>query len=286
MITVFGATGTIGAPLLDSIRAKGVRLRAVTHNPDRCAALEAQGHAAVVADFDNPQELEQACRGADRAFLVTPAHPDMRRWKANAVAAATRAGVGHMVMATGLGASPKSRMAFPSWHSESQELLKQSGMAWTLIQPTYFIQNILWQAETIAAQSIYLDDLGGPISWVDARDIADVAAEALTGDGHQGKAYGLTGAEALDGDEVTALLGKVTGREITVRPIATEESLAAMEASGMDRKVAGAMAELAALAPKAYLAGIESTIEDVLGRPARRFADFLSENEAAFQGQA
>ena len=71
-----------------------------------------------------------------------------------------------------------------------------------------------------------------------------------------------------------------------MRPIATEESLAAMEASGMDRKVAGAMAELAALAPKAYLAGIESTIEDVLGRPARRFADFLSENEAAFQGQA
>ena len=286
MITVFGATGTIGAPLLASLRAKGARLRAVTHNPDRCAALQAKGHEVVVADFDNPQELEKACKGADRAFLVTPAHPDMRRWKANAITAATRAGVRHMVMSTGLGASPKSRMAFPKWHSESQEMLKHSGVDWTLIQPTYFMQNILWQADTIAAQSTYLDDLGGPISWVDARDIADVAAEALTGDGHQGKAYGLTGAESLDGDEIAALLGKVTGREITVRPVATEESLAAMEASGMDRQVASAMAELAGLAPKGYLAGIETTIEDVLGRPARRFADFLSENKAAFQGRA
>jgi len=84
--------------------------------------------AAVVADFDNPQELELACKGADWAFLVTPAHADMRRWKANAITAATRAGVAHMVMATGLGASPKSRMAFPSWHSESRGLVKQSGM--------------------------------------------------------------------------------------------------------------------------------------------------------------
>ena len=282
MITVFGATGTIGTPLLDSLSAKGARVRAVTHNPDRCATMEAQGHEAVVADFDNPQELEQACKGADRAFLVTPAHIDMRRWKANAITAAKSAGVGHMVMCTGLGASPKARLTFGIWHSETQELLKASGMNWTLIQPTYFMQNILWQAATIAAQSMYLDDLGGPVSWVDARDIADVAAEALTGSGHESKAYGLTGAEALDGDEIATLLGKVTGREITVRPVPAEESRAAMEASGMDKQVAAAMSELATLAPKGYLGGIEPTIAEVLGRPARRFVDFLDENRSAF----
>jgi len=116
-----------------------------------------------------------------------------------------------MVISTGLGASPKARLTFGIWHSESQELLKASGMDWTLVQPTYFMQNLLWQADSIAKDGVYLDDLGGPVSWVDARDIADVAAEALTGEGHEGKAYGLTGAEALDGARLPGLTVALSG---------------------------------------------------------------------------
>lgn len=284
MITVFGATGTIGAPLLDALRAKGANLRAVTRDPGKCAELKARGYEAVLADFDDPDALQRACEKADKVFLVTPAHADMRQWKANVIAAAQGAGVGHMVMSTGLGASPKARLTFGIWHSESQELLKQSGMDWTLIQPTYFMQNILWQADTIASGKVYLDDLGGAVSWVDARDIAEITAEALTGEGHAGKAYGLTGAEALDGEQIAALLGKVTGHNIAVQAVSADQSRAAMEASGMDGSVAAAMVELAALAPKGYLGGIEPTIENVLAHPARRFADFLQENEAAFKG--
>lgn len=283
MITVFGATGTIGAPLLDALRAKGENLRAVTHDPDKCAGLKAQGYEAALADFDDPDALRRACEGADKVFLVTPASAGMRQWKANVIDAAQGAGVGHMAMCTGLGASPKARLTFGIWHSETQELLKQSGMDWTLIQPTYFMQNILWQADTIASANVYLDDLGGPVSWVDARDIADVAAESLTGQGHAGKAYGLTGAEALDGEQIAALLGKVTGREIAVQAVSADQSRAAMEASGLDGPVAAAMVELAGLAPKGYLGGIEPTINNVLARPARQFADFLQENAAAFK---
>lgn len=282
MITVFGATGTIGKPLLASLKAKGAKLRAVTHTPNNRAAPEAQGHEVVVADFGDQAALARACEGSDKVFLVTPAHPEMRQWKANVIAAATDAGVGHVVMCTGLGASPKARLTFGIWHSETQELLKESGMGWTLVQPTYFIQNILWQSGAIATESVYLDDLGGPVSWVDARDIADVAAEALTGEGHQGKAYGLTGAEALDGGQIAGLLGEVTGRKISVRPVDQETARATMVASGMDVEVAAAMVELAAIAPKGYLSGIETTVEKVLGRPARQFADYLRENAAAF----
>jgi len=284
MISVFGATGTIGTPLLAALKEKGASLRAVTHSPGRRAALEAQGHEVAVADFDDPASLERACEGADKAFLVTPAHPDMRQWKANVIAAAARAGVKHMVMCTGLGASPKARLTFGIWHSETQELLKESGLDWTLVQPTYFIQNILGQAGTIAADNVYLDDLGGPVAWVDARDIADVAAEALTGTGHEGRAYGLTGPEALNADQISTLLSKATGREITARPVDPDAARAAMVESGMDDKVAVAMVELAALAPKGYLAGVETTISDVLNRPARSFADFITENKGAFGG--
>jgi len=284
MIVVFGATGTIGAPLVAALLAKGAQVRAVTSDPAKVSALQADGCEVVVASFDDPDALAKACAGAEKAFLVTPAHLDMRQWKANVIAAAASAGIKHMVICTGLGASPKARLTFGVWHSDSQELLKASGMDWTLVQPTYFIQNLLWQASSIATDDVYLDDLGGPVSWVDARDIADVAAEALTGEGHEGKAYGLTGAEALDGAAIAALLSKTTGRTITLRPVSAEDSQAAMIASGMGPEVAKAMVELSALAPKGYLAGVETTIEDMLGRPAKDVETFISENQECFSG--
>ncbi len=282
MITVFGATGNTGSPLVDTLLAKGAAVRAVTSDPAKVENLKAKGCEAVTANFTDPAALERACAGAERIYLVTPAHLDMRRWKANAIEAAKAAGVRHVVLATGLGASPKAKVTFGKWHSETQELLKESGLDWTFVQPTYFMQNLLWQADTIARDGVYYDDLGGPVAWIDARDIADVAAEALTGAGHEGKTYGLTGPEALTGEDIAAILSEVTGRAITCVPLSVEDSKAAMIAAGMQQEVAAAMVELASIAPKGYLAGIETTVSDVLGRPARRLRDFIVENRDAF----
>lgn len=284
MITVFGATGTTGAPLVDALLAKGAKVRAVTSDPAKAEGLAARGCEAVVADYTDRAALERACAGAERIYLVTPAHQDMRRWKANAIGAAKAAGVRHVVLATGLGASPKARLTFGMWHSETQELLKESGLDWTFLQPTYFMQNLLWHAESIARDSVYHDDLGGPVAWIDARDIGDVAAEALTGTGHEGKAYGLTGPEALPGDAIAALLSEATGRTVTCAPLPPDRAKARMIGNGMHPDVAAAMVELTSIAPKGYLAGIETTVSEVLGRPARRFRDFVAENRHAFTG--
>ena len=284
MITVFGATGTTGVPLVDTLLAKGAKVRAVTSDPAKLDALKAKGCEAVVADFTDPAALNRACLTAERIYLVTPAHRHMRRWKADTIEAAKAAGVRHVVLATGLGASPKAWLTFGMWHSETQELLKESGLDWTFVQPTYFMQNLLWQAGNIARDGVYYDDLGGPVAWIDARDIADVAADALTGAGHEGKSYGLTGPEALSGEEIAAILSEATGRQVACAPLSAEDAKAAKFAGGMQDEVAAAMVELASIAPKGYLAGIETTVSDVLGQPARRFADFVAENRHAFTG--
>ena len=282
MITVFGATGTTGSPLVDTLLAKGAKVRAVTSDPAKLDGLKAKGCEAVTARFTDPAALEQACAGADKIYLVTPAHLDMRQWKANAIAAAKAAGVQHVVLATGLGASPKAGLTFGKWHSETQELLKESGLDWTFIQPTYFMQNLLWQADSIAKDAVYYDDLGGPVSWIDARDIADVAAVVLTAPGYAGKGLGLTGPESLTADDITAVLSEVTGRSITPAPLSADDAKAAMMAGGMQDEVAAAMVELASIAPKGYLAGVETTVSDVLGRPARRLRDFVTDHRDAF----
>ena len=144
------------------------------------------------------------------------------------------------------------------------------------------MQNLLWQAGNISKDAVYYDDLGGPVAWIDARDIADVAAEALTAPGYEGKALGLTGPEALAGDDIAALLSGVTGRTVSCVSLSAENAKAGMVAGGMQDEVARAMVELASIAPKGYLAGIETTVRDVMGRPARRFADFVAENRDAF----
>ncbi|MBV1868196.1 MAG: SDR family oxidoreductase [Marinosulfonomonas sp.] len=282
MIVIFGATGTIATPLIEALQAKGEEIRAVTSNPANTEGLRAKGCDVAIADFTDPASLVQACNGADKAFLVTPADVDMRQWKANAIEAAKKAGVRHVVMSTGLGASPKAGLVLGQWHSHSQELLKASGMEWTLVQPTYFMQNLLWQAENIAANNVYMDDLGGAVSWVDARDIADVAALALTGEGQNEKAYGLTGPEGLSGEQIAALLSEVTGRKIAVQAVTPEQSRAGMAAAGMAPVVVDAMLELTALAPKGYLGAVDPTIENVLGRPARSFEQFIRDHATAF----
>ena len=76
--------------------------------------------------------------------------------------------------------------------------------------------------------------------------------------------------------------GSGIGRAIACAPLSAEESKAAMIAAGMQEEVAAAMVELASIAPKGYLAGIETTVSDVLGRPARRLRDFIAENRDAF----
>ena len=97
MITVFGATGTTGAPLVDTLLTKGATVRAVTSNPASLDALKAKGCEAVVASFTDPAALARACNGAEKIYLVTPAHLDMRQWKANVIEAAKAAGVRHVV---------------------------------------------------------------------------------------------------------------------------------------------------------------------------------------------
>jgi uncharacterized protein YbjT (DUF2867 family) len=286
MITVFGATGTTGAPLVDALLAKGAKVRAVTSDPAKLDALKAKGCEAVTANFTDPAALERACAGAERIYLVTPAHLDMRRWKANAIEAAKAAGVRHVVLATGLGASPKAKVTFGRWHSETQELLKQSGMDWTFVQPTYFMQNMLWLAPGIARDGHFSMPLGDSrIAWVDVRDIAAVGVAALTGEGHAGQAYPITGGAAISCAEMASILSEVCGRPIRFVDQSLADARAAMLAAGGNPKMVELNIEFYALAQTGKLAEVSDVVARITGRPPRSFGEFAADHAAAFRGR-
>jgi uncharacterized protein YbjT (DUF2867 family) len=208
VLVVAGATGTVGAAVRRELRALGVPVRGLSRHPP-----SADGWAAF--SFTDPRTWPSAFAGATGLFLVRP--PQLARVGEllPAVEHARSAGVGRVVFLSVLGAE---HMA-PLPHRRIERWLDGSGMAATHLRAGNFLQNLV----TVHGADIRdRDQLVAPagaarMSYVDARDVAAVAVRCLVEDGHGGRAYAPTGAEAVDHAEVAAVLGDVLGRPIRYR---------------------------------------------------------------------
>ncbi|HQR54490.1 MAG TPA: SDR family oxidoreductase [Burkholderiaceae bacterium] len=283
MILVCGGTGTIGSEVVRLLKAQDVPFHVLVRDPVKADALRAQGIETVAGDLRQPQTLPRVLQGVEKVFVVTPLVPDQVQMRAALIAAAKSARVRHVVMSTGIGASPDSPVQIGRWHGENEKQLQASGMAWTFVQPGFFMQNLLMHAEPIRDKGEFYLPLGdGKVSWIDARDIAAVAVTALIEPGHENRAYPLTGPEALTGGEVATTLSEVLRRPVRYVPITPDQAKQAMTLAGMPEALADAMNELNALAQAGHAAGVLDTVESVTGRPARSFRHFANDHAAAF----
>jgi uncharacterized protein YbjT (DUF2867 family) len=216
MILVTGATGTTGREVVKQLSARGTAIRALVRPRASASTLDLPGVEIALGDLEDPTSLDAALAGIQRAFLLTPSSPRKVEQEANFIAAARRAGIQHVVKLSIVGAALNSPARILRWHAEAEELLRGSGLAFTLLRPSYFMQNLLWSAPDITAHGVFNSSLSGSVrhSHIDARDIAAVAAAVLTGPGHDGQAYHLTGPEALTYPEIAAILSRVTGKPI------------------------------------------------------------------------
>lgn len=285
MILVVGGTGTIGSEVVRLLKAENAPFRTLVRDPAKAEGLEAQGVETVSGDLRQPETLPEALTGIEKVFVVTPLVPDQVQMRGNLIAAAKAAGVKHVVMSTGIGAAPDAAVQIGRWHGENQKQLQDSGMAWTFVQPGFFMQNLLMYAAAIREKGAFYMPLGeGKVSWIDARDIAAVAAKALTEPGHESQAYPVTGPDALSGAELGTILTEMMGHTVSYVPISLEQAKQAMTGMGMPDALADAMNELYALAPAGHLAGVLDTVEQVTGRPARSFRQFAQDYSKFFKG--
>ena len=230
MILVTGASGTVGGQVAKQLSAEGAKFRVMFRDKgDRAPA----GAEAVIADFSDSAALRVAMRGVERMFLLCAAVPNLGDLEGNAIDAAKAAGVKHIVKLSVIGAAEAAHM-FAQPHHEVEEKLRDSGMRWTLLRCNGFMQNFLQFADTIKSQNAFYS-MGdkSKASWVDVRDIAAVAAKALTSSGHEDKAYEMTGPEALSYADVAKKLSSALGREIKYVAITPEQQRAAMLQAGL-----------------------------------------------------
>jgi uncharacterized protein YbjT (DUF2867 family) len=283
MILITGATGTVGAALVAQLAATKHRVRAFVTDPAAARAKLGADVELARGDFADAASVAAALVGIDKAYLLTPAGPDQPAWEAAFVDAAQRAGVKHVVYHSVAGAQYEAN-AFGRWHRAAEKQLERSKLAWTILRPAGFMSNALGWAATIKGQgAIYMPCGQGKMAYIDPRDIAAVAATALTSSGHDGKAYELTGPEPLSiGDQARALAAAI-GKPVKYVDVPDAAAREAMLGAGMPAVIADGMLEITGFVRAGNAASVSTAVEQVTGKPARTFAAWCTEHAAAFR---
>jgi uncharacterized protein YbjT (DUF2867 family) len=286
MILVTGATGHIGSELVRLLADQGAPARALVHSPDKAAPIQRLGLETALGDYEQPDTLDVAMKGCDQLFLLSPPTPRQPQQEQHVIDAARRAGVEHVLKQSVPWAGPDAPLVFCRWHGQVEQHLAQSGLAYTLLRPSSFMQNFLMSAQQVADQGVLYGMFGeGRVAFIDARDIAAVAAELLTNPGHQGASYTLTGPEALSAAEVAERLSAATGRQVRSVDLGPDGYRQALAGAGMPGWLVDGVVESNTMLAAGHAAMVTNEVARLTGRPPRTFARFAADHQAAFGGQ-
>ncbi|MGV9836332.1 NAD(P)H-binding protein [Nocardia niigatensis] len=281
MIVITGATGTIGSEVVRLLAERGVKVRAVTRDPE--SARVPAGVEVVRGDYADTASMAAAFDGAEAAFLIGQLGPDYVELDRALAGTARAAGVRRLVKLSAIGTGEPGVGRVGTWHLPGEHAVRDSGVAWTILRPSSFASNTLsWAAMLGAGQPV--PNMTGTAGQgvVDPRDVAEVAVAALLSDEHSGQVYTLTGPEVLSTRDQAATLAAALGRVVDVADVPEERAREFMLGAGMSEEFADG-----ALAGQAYVrAGgneiVTDEVERVLGRAPRTYADWVRDHVAAF----
>lgn len=276
MILVTGATGNIGSALLKELHARGVGpLRGLTR--DAARAVFPKGVEAVEGDLAEPASWRSALDGVRSLFLVSRLGSD-----ADILEAARQAGVEHVVLVSSITVQTNPRLGPAGENLAVEQLLKASGMAWTILRPTQFASNaLMWAASIRGHETVRAPYADIALPTIHPADIASVARVALTEPGHQEHTYALTGPEPVTARQQVEAIAAALGREVPFAEISRQEAHAQM-AAVFGAEAADAVLDVTGGDVNDELLRVRDTVSQVTGTPARPFQQWASENANAF----
>ena len=275
MIVVTGGTGRVGQQVVAQLRERNLKVRVVSRRPGQPQA----GVETAAADLADPASLEPALRGADALFLLWPfTSAELTATLAPQVA---KLAARHVTRIVYLSAQPAAERPGSFW-ALTERAIEDSGAAWTFLRPAGFASNTLMWADQIRAGDVVRWPFGAAArTLIDERDIAAVAVRALTGDGHAGARYLLSGPAVLTQAEQLAAIGRALGRDLTWEELPRAQAQQALTAAWGDPGFAASALdtwERFVTHPEV----VTSTVRDLTGAPAHSFADWAVANADAF----
>lgn len=278
-VLVCGATGQIGTLLRAALDDAGVPWIGLSRRPPQAG----EGARWRAGDFERPSSLGPALDGVGAVFLASSDHPRQDHLEIAMIDACRSRGIKHVVKLSAQSAGHDPPVSFGAMHARAEQALRESGMAWTLLRPVFFMQSLLLFASSIRGGKIIAPTGRGAVAFVDGRDVAAVAAAVLARPAdHEGRVHTLTGPRALDFSALAELLSRATGRR--VRHISPPRFLARAVlpfASGMPRWQSNLVVDLMSAIAAGAQSVPTSTIAEITGSAPRTIERFIDENRAA-----
>jgi len=281
MILVTGATGNVGRQVVEQLVDAGEGVRALSRRPEQ--ASWADGVERVAGDLTRPLPAE-AFEDVDRLYLFPePTHAR------EVVAAATAAGVRHVVVLSSLSVAMDhdngTMRALQRRHLDVEEAVEASPMTWTHVRPGMFMTNTLGWAEAVRTEGVvrepYPEATAAPIHEADTAAVA--VAALLDPERHAGRAYALSGPEALSQRDRVRVLGEVLGREVRFEELSREEARTRMLARpGVPERFVDGLLGMLAASSGVREGVVLPGVQEVLGRPGRTFASWVEDHRADF----
>jgi NAD(P)H dehydrogenase (quinone) len=279
-VIVTGASGKVGRLVAENLmeRLPPAELVLVTRHPEALRELAGRGADVRYGDFDDPASLPKAFAGGRRMLLVsTDAIGRRVAQHRAAIEAAAAAGVGHVVYTSHgkpLAGNPIGAIA--EEHGETEEILHDSGLAWTVLRFGSFAELQVQPAALAVAAGRLVTNVGdGRIVPVSRRDCAHAAAIVLTTDGHGAKTYEITGPQAFSQSDLAALFAEVSGRSAKVVSVGDRLLVMGLVLNGAPRPVARAVAAFGRAVREGYFDVVDPAFESLSGRPPQSLREVL-----------
>ena len=289
MILLTGATGSAGCFIADEFVSARAPVRILVRDRSKAAAFEHAPTVEIVdGDMSRRDSLGAALDGVERVLMISSPRMDMVETQSAFIDACKASGVRHVVKFSGLDARSDTTFPFGLMHKAIEEHLERSGLAWTQLRPTGFMQEYLREASSVIRESALYFPLGeARLNPVDLADVGKVGFQLLRDGGHEGERLAMTGPEALTMAEVADRISRATGRAVRYVPVSRAQRHQALIGHGIPAEFADALDLQVGERLKGGLESrVDLTTHEVFQVEPTSFLTFAKGNAGAFSGAA
>lgn len=286
-VAISGASGALGRQAAESFLEQGdpEQLLLLTRTPDKLADLAARGARIARASFRNPTGLKQVLAGVERLLLIsTDAIGSRIDDHKQAIASARIAGVEHVIYTSILSPGADNPAMVAAEHAATEQALRESGMAWTLLRNSLYADGVAQTAVQAAQSGVWQHNAGeGATSWVARADCARAAAAVLATDGHEKEIYDITGPAAVTQSQAAEIAARLLGVEIEVEALSDADYAVALEAAGLPSPVVTLLLSFGEAVREGFLSKVTGDVEALTGRAPAPLEQVLAPLLTAFR---
>lgn len=283
MILLTGITGNNGGATANALLEKGVKFRALVRDLDKASEWADRGVELVKGDLEDPASVRAALEGIDRAVLILPNGEDQERLELSFIETAKQAGLPWIIKLSSPEAIRGTTSPIPLAHIAAEDAIMESGMNWTFVRPSFFMQNLRStpaQAKATGKLSMPMSD--GTVVLTDCADAGAFIAQVLTTDPeqHYGQCYDITGPDpVMTFHDVAKVVGEVIGQDVEYDDCDADAYQEAIRPYHRNQWHSDAVAYLFAEIANGNTPGIKTdTFQTMMGRPGTSFKEFLEKH--------